>query len=182
VLHLLQGGTVHHRVPPLRGAARNGAVRPSASDECDLEKGGRRGGGGRVGQEGGRTEYGLPAAFLLWCLRSPFLPTHPPTRHPPTLPPGLPASLPPARPPARPLSPCTRLNPSCHPPAAFSPLSTSTTSTYLPLLRFLPRQLHLTQVDTQLQNIQFERKVKTKWIFQRGYSRCQKARRPRLSR
>ncbi|XP_039305731.1 uncharacterized protein LOC120357902 [Solenopsis invicta] len=29
----------------------------------------------------------------------------------------------------------------------------------------LLRQLRLSQVDTQLQNIQFERKVKTKWIF-----------------
>jgi len=38
----------------------------------------------------------------------------------------------------------------------------------------LPRQLRLSQVDTQLQNIQFERKVKTKWIFQREYSRYQK--------
>lgn len=79
VLHLLQGGTVHHRVPPLRGGVRNGAVRPSASDECDLEKGGR---------EEGDAEYGLPA-----CLPSSFGASAAPFYHPST-PSTYPSSLP----------------------------------------------------------------------------------------
>lgn len=67
------------------------------------------------------------------------------------------------------------------PPAPFIPLPSSllyqlpprqpTNLSFVSLLR----QLRLSQVDTQLQNIQFERKVKTKWIFQREYSRYQKS-------
>lgn len=74
-----------------RGEKRNGAVRPSASDECDFEK--------------GRAEYGRPLSSF--GTSAPLSTTH---------------SLSPAPPLA--------------PPLPSSPLSTSTTSTYQPLLRF----------------------------------------------
>lgn len=108
-------------------------MRPSASDECDFEK--------------GRAEYGrLPSSF---GTSTPLSTTH---------------SLSPHQ------------TPSCSPHSTtiFSPLSTSTTSPTNLSFVSLPQQLRLSQVDTQLQNIQFERKVKTKWIFQHEYSRYQK--------
>lgn len=84
--------------------------------------------------------------------------------------------------PLHPFLPPTRSPPALDsiPPALFTPLPSSllyqlpprqpTNLSFVSLLR----QLRLSQVDTQLQNIQFERKVKTKWIFQREYSRYQK--------
>lgn len=97
----------------------------------------------------------------------PLVPLHPflPPTHSPSPRPRLPAPDP---------------IPPAHPPLSLTPLPSSLLYQLPPRqptnLSFvsLPRQLRLSQVDTQLQNIQFERKVKTKWIFQREYSRCQK--------
>lgn len=88
-----------------------------------------------------------PPAFLLWYLYTPFY-------HPLTLP-------------ILPLAPRTPLPSLLYQLPPRQPTNLSFVS--------LPRQLRLSQVDTQLQNIQFERKVKTKWIFQREYSRYQKS-------
>lgn len=118
-----------------------GAARPSASDECDFEK-------------GERAEYGRPPSSF--GTSAPLS-----TTHSLSLSPSLP-------------SPRQTL------PLPLTPLPSSLLYQLPPRqptnLSFvsLPRQLRLSQVDTQLQNIQFERKVKTKWIFQREYSRCQK--------
>lgn len=96
-----------------------------------------------------------PPAFLLWYLYTPFY-------HPLALP-ADPAPDLRSPPPTRPTLPSSLLYQL--PPRQPSNLSFVSPS----------RQLRLSQVDTQLQNIQFERKVKTKWIFQREYSHYQKS-------
>jgi hypothetical protein len=135
VLHLLQGGTVHHRVPPLRGAARNGAVRPSASDECDLEKGGQ-GEGGRVGRKGGRENGIRPAGCL-----PPLVPPQPLSTHLPTYPPTLPSTYPPSRSPG--LLPLRRRRP----PPPPSPNPVYQTQSLLPSSRRLLSSINFHHVN-----------------------------------
>jgi len=55
--------TVYHPYAEWSGGKRNGAVRPSASDECDLK----------------RESEIRPPAFLLWCLHNSLSTTRPPS-------------------------------------------------------------------------------------------------------